>query len=108
MKLRDLLVIGFVGAPLSTACSSSETAQATPPAGIAGAPTDARPNIGAYPEGPYGSAVDDTLTNLRLQGYLNEDPATISNTTPFLDAYSLEDVRATGASYALVHVSEFF
>jgi hypothetical protein len=39
---------------------------------------------------------------------VNDDAVAISNTLPFVDSYSLEDVRASGAKYALVHVSEFF
>jgi hypothetical protein len=105
MKLRDFLLIGFVGAPLWAACSSSKTEQASSPAGKG---PDARPSIGAYPGEPYGNTVGETLANFKLQGYVNEDANVISNTTPFVDAYSLEDIRATGASYALVHVSEFF
>jgi hypothetical protein len=87
------------------ACSSSKTEPAQGPVGNA---ADARPNIGPYPGEPYGNAVGDTLTNLQLQGYLNEEADAISNTKPFVDSYSLEDIRATGAGYALVHVSEFF
>ena len=98
----------LVVAAFSVACSSSKTDQAQSPAGSAGAPADARPELGPYPSEPYGNAVGDTLTNLKLQGYLNEEADAISNTKPFVDSYSLEDVRATGASYALVHVSEFF
>jgi len=90
-------------AAFTVACSSSTTDQTQAPAGSAGAPS-----IGPYPEGPYGNAVGDTLTNLQLQGYLNEEADAISNTKPFVESYSLEDVRATGASHALVHVSEFF
>jgi hypothetical protein len=103
-SLGSVLLVGA----LTVACSSSETDQATGPAGNAGAPADARPNLGPYPSEPYGNAVGDTLANLKLQGYLNEEADAISNTKPFVDSYSLEDVRATGASHALVHVSEFF
>jgi len=108
MKLSESFLVVLVAAPLFAACSSSKTEQATGPVGNAGAPADARPNIGPYPSEPYGNAVGDTLANLQLQGYLNEEADAISNTKPFVDSYSLEDVRATGAGYALVHVSEFF
>jgi hypothetical protein len=105
MKIRftTSLVTVFLLSALSVACSSSKTDQAQSPAGTAG-----KPSIGPYPDGPYGNEVGQTLTNLQLQGYLNEEADAISNTKPFLDSYSLEDLRATGANYALVHVSEFF
>jgi hypothetical protein len=108
MKVAYCSIVLLVGAPLLAACSSSTADQTKAPVGAAGSPADARPNVGPYPGEPYGNAVGDTLTNLQLQGYLNEQADAISNTKPFLDSYSLEDVRATGAKYALVHVSEFF
>jgi hypothetical protein len=64
--------------------------------------------LGPYPDAGYGNAEGDTLPNLQLQGYVNDTGGAISNTLPFVDTYSLEDVRASGAKYALVHVSEFF
>jgi hypothetical protein len=101
---RPLLLLTLLTL-LTAACSSSKSDQ---PNGPVGNTADAKPNIGPYPGEPYGNAVGDTLTNLKLQGYVNEDASVISNTTPFVDSYSLEDIRATGASHALVHVSEFF
>ena len=117
MKMTRLSLWIFVAAPLWSACSSSTTEQTKAPVGGAGAASDANGPTGAgggamqlgpYPDGPYGNAVGDVLGDLKLQGYLNEAADAISNTKPFVDAYSLEDVRATGAKYALVHVSEFF
>ena len=109
MKLVAVIVSGV--ALLGAACSSSTTDSAKSPSTHtpdgSGAP-DATGSAGPYPDGPYGNAVGDTLTNLHLQGYVNDDAVAISNTLPFVDSYSLEDVRASGAKYALVHVSEFF
>jgi hypothetical protein len=64
--------------------------------------------LGMYPSGPYGNTVGAVLTNLKLTGYLDEAGTGIASDMPWLDSYSMEDVRATGAKYALVHVSEFF
>jgi len=109
MKLANAVSILLVVAPLSAACSSSTTDQAKSHAGAAGADgASGKPMLGAYPDGPYGNAEGDVLTNLKLQGYVNDKGDVISNTLPFVDTYSLEDVRASGAKYALVHVSEFF
>lgn len=99
MKAASAFLLLLAGAPLLSACSSSDTNQGQSPAGA---------NIGPYPSGPYGNAEGDTLTNLKLQGYVNDKGDAISNTLPFVSSYSLEKVRASGAKYALVHVSEFF
>lgn len=66
------------------------------------------PVLGPYPAAPYGNTVGATLANLKLSGYLDEAGTGFASDQPWLDAYSLEDVRATGAKYALVHVSQFF
>jgi len=108
MKLTAPCLVGF--ALLSAACSSSTSDKSASP--VVGnksdaAPADAASALGAYPAGPYGNAVGDVLTDLKLQGYVDDAADAIANTKPFVDSYSLEDVRASGAKYALVHVSEF-
>ncbi len=102
MKFAGLCLVGF--ALLGTACSSSMTDQATNP--VVGTKPEA--SLGPYPAGPYGNDVGAVLTDLKLQGYVDDKADAIANTKPFVDSYSLEDVRASGAKYALVHVSEFF
>jgi hypothetical protein len=62
--------------------------------------------LGPYPAAPYGIVVGATMTNLRLQGYVNATGAAFSNTLPWTLAYSLDDVRKSGKPYALVHVSD--
>lgn len=104
MKLAAPCLVGF--ALLGTACSSSTTDQAATP--VVGTKPDAAPALGPYPAGPYGNDVGAVLTDLKLQGYVDDAADAIANTKPFVDSYSLEDVRASGAKYALVHVSEFF
>jgi len=67
--------------------------------------------VGPYPMGPYGGNTGNILANLQLSGYVNDSGTGISNDAAKMnwkDAYSLQDVRATGAKYALIHVSEFF
>lgn len=65
------------------------------------------PPVGPYPAAPYGNTVGATLTNLKLQGYVNNTGAVLSNTLPWTTAYSLDDVRKSGKPYALIHVSDF-
>ena len=52
--------------------------------------------LGPYPAGPYGNTVGATLANLKLSGYLDEAGTGFATDQPWKDAYSLEDVRATG------------
>lgn len=109
MKLASAFHVVLILAPMLAACSSSTTDRAKGPAGAAGGDgASGKPMLGPYPDAGFGNAVGDTLPNLLLQGYVNDTGDAISNTLPFVDSYSLEDVRASGAKYALVHVSEFF
>jgi hypothetical protein len=112
---RHLAALGLVAALLSAACSSSPAASSGAAKAAAhdagGTAHDSAPPkvaLGPYPGGPYGNKVGDVLTNLKLQGYLNESGAGLASDQPWLDSYTMEDLRATGAKYALVHVSEFF
>ena len=63
---------------------------------------------GGYPAGPYGNTVGATLINLQLSGYVDDTGTGLANDMPWHDTYSLENVRASGAKYALIHVSQFF
>ncbi len=96
---------------LLTACSADKPrAVSNQPADGSGLPRDSGSpaDPGPYPAGPYGNTVGAVLTNLQLQGYVNESGTGVASDQPWTDAYSLDDLRATGAKYALVHVSEFF
>lgn len=64
--------------------------------------------FGPYPAGPYGAVVGAVLIDLPLQGYVNDEGLVLSDQKPFLASYSLQNLRETGARYALVHVSAFF
>ncbi len=76
--------------------------------------TDARADagmdagFGPYPAGPYGNVVGAVLIDLPLQGYVNDEGLVLSDQKPFLTSYSLQNLRETGARYALIHVSAFF
>ena len=61
---------------------------------------------GAYPAGPYGSAVGSVVADLRWEGFFNESNEDVSTELPF-GPTSLGAVRATGAPFALVHLSGF-
>ena len=60
----------------------------------------------AYPPGPYGNAVGQTLANLNWEGYVNTTGAMVSTALPY-GPTSLNALRA-GHHYGLVHISEFF
>jgi len=60
----------------------------------------------AYPAGPYGSAVGQTVADLAWEGYVNEAHELISTELPY-GPTTMGAVRATGAPFALVHLSGF-
>lgn len=62
--------------------------------------------VGPYPEGPYGNAMGNVLQGLEWEGFDNPTGEGVSNTRPY-GPLSLQDVRARGRRYAIVHVSEF-
>ncbi|MEZ4408582.1 MAG: hypothetical protein R3A52_19215 [Polyangiales bacterium] len=62
--------------------------------------------VGPYPEGPYGNAVGNVLQGLEWEGFDNPTGEGVSNTRPY-GPLSMQDVRARGRRYAIVHVSEF-
>ena len=68
-------------------------------------PADLVPNV--YPAGPYGNTVGDTFPPLAWEGYVVPAADVIANTKPF-GAYSADDVRMSGKTYAMIHVSDFF
>lgn len=62
----------------------------------------------SYPAGPYGEAVGDTIADWHWKGYVNETAQGLANTHPFVNDYSMDDLRRSGRGYALVHLSESF
>jgi len=99
-------------------CSDTATA---PPDGAAGdgattAPRDmasatdmtAPPDLApaGYPAGPYGFNIGDTVTPLVWEGYLAPDPTNLASST--FGPYGMDELRRSGAPYALVHISEYF
>jgi hypothetical protein len=62
----------------------------------------------AYPPGPYGKEVGDTVANYAFQGYVNDAGDAISTTKPFVASYTMDDLRKSGKQYAFLHVAQFF
>jgi hypothetical protein len=61
----------------------------------------------AYPAGPYGHNVGDTITPLVWEGY--SDPlADAVATSKTYGSYSMDDLRRSGRPYAAIHASAFF
>jgi hypothetical protein len=59
----------------------------------------------SYPAGPYGHTVGSVFPLLAWSGYV--DPAADQVATNELyGSYSSDDLRKSGAAYALLHVSE--
>jgi hypothetical protein len=61
----------------------------------------------AYPAGPYGADLDATIQNYGFTGFVNDDGSVLS-TTLAQRAYSFDELRKSGARYALLHLSEDF
>ena len=68
---------------------------------------DLRMVTGAYPSGPYGNKVGDTIPPLVWEGY-NDPLADAVATTKTFGPYSMNDLRLSGRPYGVVHVAEFF
>ena len=62
----------------------------------------------SYPAGPYGENVGDVIADWHWKGYVNETAAGLANTQPYVNDYSMDDLRRSGRGYALVHLSENF
>jgi hypothetical protein len=91
------LLISLLG--LLTACSGGALSVADGPA-----PADL---ADAYPPGPYGDVIGDTVAPLQWIGYVDPRADVIATSEPYGD-YSMDALRRSGAPYALVHVSEYF
>lgn len=116
--LAFALALAACGAPVATpptvtspdAASGSDVllvdASAAPPdvASPDGAPPDDAHQ--GYPAGPYGSAVGQVVADLAWEGYVNDAHERVSTELPF-GPTSMGAVRATGAPFALVHLSGF-
>lgn len=66
---------------------------------------DADP-YGAYPPGPYGTKVGQTLAPLDWVGYVNLKGDAVSTTKTY-GPTSLDALRRTGKGYGLLHLSEY-
>ena len=60
----------------------------------------------AYPAGPYGNNVGDTIAPLVWEGYADPLANALAGTEPY-GAYSMDDLRRSGVPFGVVHVSEF-
>jgi hypothetical protein len=62
----------------------------------------------AYPTGPYGAAVGDTLPDFRFPGYYaGTDTTALANTHPFVTV-CFDQMRASGARYAMIMLADFW
>jgi hypothetical protein len=60
----------------------------------------------AYPAGPYGNNVGDTIAPLVWEGYADPLANALAATEPY-GTYSMDDLRRSGVPFGVVHVSEF-
>jgi hypothetical protein len=91
-----------------SAPDASDAATSKPPADAASADAADGAGVGPYPPGPYGSKVGSIFPNLELRGYVNDTAVGLANLEPWVEPYTLEDLRKSGGRYALVHISAWF
>ena len=60
----------------------------------------------SYPPGPYGPEVGNVFPPLLWEGYVDLAGDAVATTKPY-GPYLMDDVRASGRAYAMIHVSEF-
>lgn len=63
--------------------------------------------MAGYPAGPYGTTVGSTMANFHWEGYRDDLADAVATTKPY-GAYSLDDLRRSGRTHAMVHLSEVF
>ena len=61
--------------------------------------------LGAYPAGPYGTAVGDTIPDMKWIGYVDDAASAVATTLPYI-SYSLDDARKSGMHYAMINLAE--
>ncbi len=61
----------------------------------------------AFPSGPYGYEVGQTLADARFEGYVNAEGRGLSTAQPFRGT-SMRELRGEARGYALVVVAEFY
>lgn len=117
MRIRRLhrpLRLAALAAPLLVACGTNYVGERLPDPD-AGAPADAGPSDGAdagedpnaYPPGPYGGNVGDTIENFTFNGYVNEHPSEGAvEASGYVEGFTLQDVRELEQyDYLLVNVA---
>ena len=101
----DVAIAPDVPSADSVAPDDSPPPLDAPPPDGAASPVDAN-TPSPSPAGPYGSAVGQVVADLAWEGYVNEAHDQVSTALPF-GPTSAGALRATGAPFALVHLSGF-
>lgn len=63
--------------------------------------------VDAYPAGPYGSAVGDTIAPLVWEGYVNPTAIGLANKQPYV-TLAMNDLRRSGNRFALLYAADFW
>jgi hypothetical protein len=58
-----------------------------------------------YPPPPYGNAEGETFPYLVWAGRVNDNSEQLATAAPWVDSYTSDDLRTSGAPYALVHTA---
>ena len=77
-------------------------------AGVADLTASSTPDLAtspsAYPAGPYGGGVGDVVPNVSLQGYWSPTKTTGLATSELYATITFDQMRRSGAKYALIHM----
>lgn len=98
--------INYVGDTTSLRTDAGPEVDAGPQVD-AGEDHDAGVDPNAYPAGPYGGGVGDTISNMRFHGYVNDHPdeGPVED-GEYLEDYTLQDIRELGDyDYLLINVA---
>ncbi len=60
----------------------------------------------AYPPGPYGNMIGSTIAPLEWEGYVNPSAQGIATTKTY-GAYTMNDLRMSGARYGLLYAADY-
>ena len=62
----------------------------------------------AYPNGPYGNAIGSVVAPLVWEGYVNPTAQGDASTKPYQAMYSMNDLRTSGAKFAILYGADYW
>jgi hypothetical protein len=110
-RSAPLAALGLCAVGLLSACGTNYVGALPPvdagPTPDAGEGVDGGVDPAAYPAGPYGAFVGDTLVNMTFNGYVNDSPEEgLVESGGYVEGFSFQDVRTLGHyKFMLINVA---